>query len=237
MKFGHKWTQEPSSGPAKDIRKDLKDNRSTLEAAAPSDQQVYSLWSSIRSDVTFLASRSQLEGMFASAVTGGTVDLLDAGEGDTDDAEREKMRKLVREIEESLGKINKIARERNEVLKDLKEKVRRSGALEASNIRQVQNDDVSHLLLLNRRTSGIEPTLFANELEKFRPYQSRLASTTHAQQATLQVIAQLWKNLKDRGGKGKGAKKWEEREKRVHALVKRFGIAREGYLEVSDGVM
>lgn len=223
VKFGHKWTQEPSSGPAKDIRKDLKDHKATLEAAAPSDQQVYSLWSSIRSDIALLVSRSQLEGMFASAVSGSAADLLDVGEADTDDAEREKMRKLVREIEERLGKINKIARERNEVLKDLKEKV--------------QNDDVSHLLLLNRRTSGIEPTLFANELEKFRPYQSRLASTTHAQQATLQEIAQLWKNLKDKGGKGKGAKKWEEREKRVHALVKRFGIAREGYLEVSDGVM
>jgi hypothetical protein len=102
---------------------------------------------------------------------------------------------------------------------------------------QVQNDDVSHLLLLNRRNSGVEPTLFANELEKFRPYQARLASTSNAQQATIAEIANLWKGLRDKSGKGKGAKKWEEREKRVGSLVKRFAIAREGYLEVADGVM
>lgn len=101
---------------------------------------------------------------------------------------------------------------------------------------EVHNDDVSHLLLLNRRNAGIEPTLFANELEKFRPYQQRLAAALHAQQTTLQEIDQLWKNLKDKGVKGKGAKKWEEREKRVNELVKRFAIARETYLEVSDGV-
>ncbi|KAG8802942.1 bck1-like resistance to osmotic shock, partial [Serendipita sp. 398] len=126
-------------------------------------------------------------------------------------------------IEERLGRLNKISRERNEILKDLKEKV--------------QNDDVSHVLLLNRRNAGVEPSLFATELEKFRPYQSRLAATTHAQQTTIQEIAHMWKSLKDKGGKNKGAKKWEERERRVMALVKRFASAREGYLEVSDGLM
>ena len=100
----------------------------------------------------------------------------------------------------------------------------------------MQNDDVSHLLLLNRRNAGVEPTLFANELEKFRPYQQRLAATLHAQQATLQEVAQLWKSLKDKGVKGKGAKKWEDRERRVNDLVKRFAVARETYLEVSDGI-
>ena len=83
----------------------------------------------------------------------------------------------------------------------------------------------------------MEPTLFANELEKFRPYQARLASTSNAQQATIVEIASLWKGLRDKSGKGKGAKRWEEREKKVGALVKRFAVAREGYLEVADGVM
>jgi len=83
----------------------------------------------------------------------------------------------------------------------------------------------------------VEPTLFASELEKFRPYQARLASTHNAQQATIAEIASLWKGLRDKGSKGKGAKKWEERERKVGALVKRFAIAREGYMEVSDGVM
>ncbi|KAG8823025.1 bck1-like resistance to osmotic shock, partial [Serendipita sp. 401] len=205
VKFGHRWTQEPSGGPVKDLRRDLKDHRSSLEAAAPSDQQIYTLWDSIRADLALLVSKPKLEAMFASAATGGNAagDLLDVSEGDTDDADREKMKKLVREIEERLGRLNKISRERNEILKDLKEKV--------------QNDDVSHVLLLNRRNAGVEPSLFATELEKFRPYQSRLAATTHAQQTTIQEIAHMWKSLKDKGGKNKGAKKWEERERRVMA--------------------
>jgi tyrosine-protein phosphatase non-receptor type 23 len=91
-------------------------------------------------------------------------------------------------------------------------------------------------LLINQRNTGVEPTLFATELEKFRPYQSRLAATIHAQQVTLQEITQLWKTLKVKGGSGKGVRKWEERQKRTNDLIKRFASAREGYLEVRDGI-
>ena len=58
----------------------------------------------------------------------------------------------------------------------------------------------------------------------------------HAQQATLQEIAQSWKTLKAEGGSGKGVKKWEERQKRTNDLIKRFVLTREGYLEVRDGI-
>jgi hypothetical protein len=122
VQYGHKWTQQPSGGPSKLLRQDLKDHRSSLDAAAPSDKQVYALWNSVRNDITILMARDQLDGLFASAA-GGAGDLLDATDGDADDAERERMGKLVREIEERLGRINKISRERNEILKDLKEKV------------------------------------------------------------------------------------------------------------------
>lgn len=101
---------------------------------------------------------------------------------------------------------------------------------------QIQADDVSHLLLLNRRNSGVEPTLFATELEKFRPYQQRLTSTVHAQEAVLQEISTLWKGLKDLAGRGPGARKWEEREKRKKDTVRRFSRARDGYMEVRDGI-
>jgi hypothetical protein len=95
---------------------------------------------------------------------------------------------------------------------------------------------VSHLLLLNRRNSAVEPKLFAAELEKFKPYQQRLASTVHHQQITLLDITGLWKTLKDLAGRGPGAKKWEEREKRKKDTVRRFSRARDGYMEVRDGL-
>lgn len=101
---------------------------------------------------------------------------------------------------------------------------------------KIQTDDVSHLLLLNRRNTGVEPTLFAAELEKFRPYQQRLASTVHHQQVTLQEVSTLWKSLKDLAGRGPGARKWDEREKKKKDTVRRFSRARDGYMEVRDGL-
>lgn len=95
---------------------------------------------------------------------------------------------------------------------------------------------MSHLLLLNRRGGNVEPTLFAAELEKFQPYQQRLASTVHHQEIALQEVAQLWHALKDLAGKGPGAKKWDDREKKKRETLLRFAAARENYLEVRDGL-
>jgi hypothetical protein len=82
----------------------------------------------------------------------------------------------------------------------------------------------------------VEPTLFAAELEKFRPYQQRLASSVHHQEIALQEVTSLWKGLKDVAGRGAGARKWEEREKRKKDAVRRFSRTRDGYMEVRDGL-
>jgi tyrosine-protein phosphatase non-receptor type 23 len=82
----------------------------------------------------------------------------------------------------------------------------------------------------------VESTLFANELEKFKPYQQRLASAVHHEQVILHEVTTLWKSLRDFAGRGPGAKKWEEREKRKRDTVNRFSRAREGYMEVRDGI-
>lgn len=101
---------------------------------------------------------------------------------------------------------------------------------------QIQSDDVSHLLLLNRRNQAVEPALFAAELEKFKPFQNSLVSTVQYEQAVLVEITQLWKGLKDLAGRGPGARKWEEREKRKKETMRRFTRARDGYMEVRDGL-
>lgn len=101
---------------------------------------------------------------------------------------------------------------------------------------QVQSDDVSHLLLLNRRNSGAETSLFAGELEKFRPYQQRLAATVHHEQVILQELSSLWRSLRDLAGRGPGARKWEERERRKKDTIRRFSRARDRYMEVRDGI-
>lgn len=95
---------------------------------------------------------------------------------------------------------------------------------------------MSHLLLINRRNSGGESSLFAGELEKFKPFQQRVATTVHLEQVILQEVTSLWRTLKDLAGRGPGAKKWEERERRKKDTVKRFSQARDGYMEARDGL-
>ncbi|EIW79638.1 BRO1-domain-containing protein [Coniophora puteana RWD-64-598 SS2] len=225
VKYDHLWTQEPSASLTKSIRSDLKSHLTALEAASSSDQQVNALWDSVKGDIGLLLS-DDLEDVFRSSAQGGppadSLLDLDLSSDTSDERERAKIKQYTNEIEERLGRLKKIQYERNEVLKDLKEKI--------------QADDVSHLLLLNRRNTGIEPTLFAAELEKFKPYQQRIGATSHHQQIALQEVESLWKSLRDIAGRGPGAKKWEEREKRKKDAVKRFSRARDGYMEVRDGL-
>ncbi|KAH0831222.1 BRO1-domain-containing protein [Lanmaoa asiatica] len=224
VKYDHLWTQEPSASLNKSLRQDLKSHLSALEAAATSDQQVSAIWDTVKGDISLMLS-SGLEELFRASVQhSGAESLLDLeiSSENHDEQERARIGQHTTEIEERLGRIKKIAYERNEVLKDLKDKI--------------QADDVSHLLLLNRRNSGVEPTLFAAELEKFRPYQQRLAATVHHQQIALQEIQNLWKSLRDIAGRGPGAKKWEEREKRKKETIRRISRARDGYMEVRDGL-
>ncbi|KAJ6475823.1 BRO1-domain-containing protein [Mycena vitilis] len=221
VRYEHLWTQAPSAGLSKALRQDLKAHLVAMEEAARSDSQVQALWEGVRPDVEALVM-GRVDGFFRNQEDKGS--LLDLGE-EADRAEREEKEKiagLVREIEERLATLKKIEKERNEVLKDLKEKI--------------QTDDVSHLLLLNRRNTGVEPTLFAAELEKFRPYQQRLAATIHHQEVALQDVAARWKMLKDFTDFKSPARKWDEKEKRRKEGVRRFGRAREGYEEVRDGL-
>ncbi|KAF8524228.1 BRO1-like domain-containing protein [Gautieria morchelliformis] len=226
LKYEHNWTQQPSSGLTKEFRQELKGHLSALDAASASDRQATGMWESVRTDVAILLEDDKLEDVFTRQAqhgherSGSLLDIEDEGEGDWQ--EREKIGGYVAEIEERIGRLNKISRERKETLKDLKEKI--------------QTDDVSHLLLLNRRNSSVEPTLFASELEKFKPYQTRIQSTVQYQQAALQEISQYWKGLRDLAGRGAGARKWEEKEKRKTSSIKQFGRARDTWMEIREGI-
>lgn len=126
VKYEHFWTQAPSAGLSKSLRQDLKSHFGSLEAATTSDQQVMTLWDSVKGDVRLLLS-PEVEAVFRDSTDrgGSHADLLDldiGGEAD-DSQERSKIGAYVSEIDERLGRLNKISRERHEVLKDLKEKV------------------------------------------------------------------------------------------------------------------
>ena len=123
IKYDHIWTQEPSTGLNKSLRQDLKSHVAAFDAAASSDQQVATLWDSIKGDILLLLSPGIEEMFRASAQPGDpSQSLLDLDVGH-DEQERAKIGQFTSEIEERLGRVKKISYERNEVLKDLKEKV------------------------------------------------------------------------------------------------------------------
>ncbi|KAJ3483861.1 hypothetical protein NLI96_g6024 [Meripilus lineatus] len=212
VKYDHLWTQDPSASHTKILRQELKSHLGSLEAASSSDQQVVTLWNSVKGEIALLLS-PQVEEVFRASTERSGVGMeslldLDVSSETEDEEERAKIRQFVAELEERLSRLSRIGHERKEVLKDLKDKV--------------QTDDVSHLLLVNRRSPGIESSLFAQELEKFRPFQQRLSATIHHEQLAIQELTSLWRGLRDLAGRGAGARKWEERERRKKDTIRRF---------------
>lgn len=125
VKYEHFWTQDPSAGLTRQLRQDLKSHFSALEAAAASDQQIVALWDNVKGDIALLLS-PQVEEIFRESADqgpGGSLLDLDPNNESRDDEERAKITTYVDEIEERLGRLNKIAAERKNVLKDLKDKV------------------------------------------------------------------------------------------------------------------
>lgn len=125
VRYEHAFTQAPSAGPSRSLRQDLKSHREALEAAGTSDQQVVTLWDSVKGDISLLLS-DQLEGVFRESADqgpGGSLLDLDPGNEDRDDEERAKITRFTDEIRMRLERLQKISKEREHVLKDLKEKV------------------------------------------------------------------------------------------------------------------
>ena len=119
----HRPKHQPSTRlqPAK-LPRDRTPHRQALEAAGASDRQVVALSEQIKGEISLLLS-PQLENVFSAQETNGSLLDVDTGSDDQERADRVKIGLAVDDIEEKIGKLNKISRERGEVLKDLKEKV------------------------------------------------------------------------------------------------------------------
>ena len=231
VKFDHLFEQSPTGAHTRSWRTDIKNDRGALAQARTSDNQVLSQWAGVRQDVGILfAGQEALEPMFADTIARADAD--GAGNGsrennlldlDLPDEEGDELSRNVSNIQENLSKLSKLKKERNDVLADLQERV--------------HNDDISQLLILNRKSQNVEPTLFAAELEKFRPHQARIAAAVQAQQSTILVVNRAWEKLT-------GAKmgrmiqeryaKADRAKKDITAKLKR---SYEAYREARAGVM
>lgn len=228
VKFDHLFEQSPSASHTRAWRSDIKTDRDALAQAQASDARVLSLWSGVRGDVGLLAANNDaLDSFYAETLaktdhssSNGASNLLDL---DIPDDEGAKMTQSIQTITDAISKLHKLKKERNDVLADLKERI--------------HNDDISQLLIVNRRAQNVEPSLFAAELEKFRPHQARLAATIQAQQNTMEVI-QLTFNKLTSGKKGQEIQtRWAKTDRARKELTARFQRAYDSYREIRTGVI
>jgi hypothetical protein len=134
-KYESEWTQQPSSRLTTTLRGNIRNYREALDEAAKSDGQLYAKFRQNENDfeeMRVAAQSGDADSLFQRAVSkvraksssatspaGGEPNLLD------DDFEDGSLSVIaqINKVEEILKKLNLIKRERNQVLKDLKDKV------------------------------------------------------------------------------------------------------------------
>lgn len=134
-KYEDEWTQQPSARLTTTLRGDIRNYREALEEAMRSDNQLASKLRQNEAEFDEMrraAQRGEVDELFQNAVaqvrargsnatspSGIEPNLLDA---DFDEGGLSVMDQI-NKVEDILKKLNQIKRERNQVLKDLKEKV------------------------------------------------------------------------------------------------------------------
>lgn len=136
-KYTPQFTQSPSGQQTGHYKSNISSNLGSLQAAASSDNHLKDLWRDIQPDAGVLAQGEDGVRQIAQQVAAGKqaprvqpgVSLLDldddvaASKSGLDAREKEELEKAIGDAQERLDRLGKIRRERDEVLKDLKDKV------------------------------------------------------------------------------------------------------------------
>ncbi|KAK1699750.1 BRO1-like domain-containing protein [Colletotrichum godetiae] len=234
-KYENEWTQQPSSRLTSTLRSDIRNYREALEEAARSDNQ---LAAKLRQnegefeEMRAAATHGSIESLFQHAVSkvrgkssnvtsplGNEPNLLDV---DFDEGGPSVVDQIHR-VEEIMKKLNLIKRERNQVLKDLKEKV--------------HNDDISEILILNKKSiTNYENQLFQSELEKFRPYQNRLLQANHKQSALMKDLTTSFNTLLQDKRVRSEQSKYETVQRQRTSVMNKYKRAYQEFLDLEAGL-
>ncbi|EFP87880.2 uncharacterized protein PGTG_14595 [Puccinia graminis f. sp. tritici CRL 75-36-700-3] len=229
VKYDHLWEQQPSSNFTKAWRQSLKSHREALEEARKSDQQIDEIWQSAKTDLGILAdpTRQSVRRLFTENMqhrdNSNANSLLDMLDVNDDESEMSQMKNMITAIQENISRLQAIKKERNGVLQDLKERI--------------QADDISQLLILNRKAQNIEPALFAAELEKFQAHSGRISATIHLQTTAIQELTAHYKSLVD-SRRGKDIQeRWTNASKRMAQATNRLQAAYQSHEEVRSALL
>ena len=90
-------------------------------------------------------------------------------------------------------------------------------------------------MILNKKNPNIESQLFTSELEKFRPYQTRLAGLAHKQQDLLSEVVRGFKALLQEQAGSKEQADIQEAQQEVDAHISRFRSVKGAWEDVREG--
>ncbi|PLW36226.1 hypothetical protein PCANC_20378, partial [Puccinia coronata f. sp. avenae] len=229
VQYDHLWEQQPSLNLTKAWRPSLKSHRDALDAARKSDQQIDEIWQSAKTDLEVLAdpTRESLRRLFAENLQAkdnlNANSLLDVLDTNDEECEMTQMKNMVTAIQENISRLQAIKKERHGVLQDLKERI--------------QADDISQLLILNRKAQNIEPALFASELEKFQAHSGRISATIHLQAAAIQELTTHYKSLFDSRRGKEVQERWTNASKKMGQATNRLQAAYQSHEEVRSALL
>lgn len=277
-KYGAEWTQQSSSRLTATLRSDIRAYRETIDEASSTDSQLLvtlrqheaeidamrNAGESGEVDVLFQQAMLKAGSQHGRSKSASGSPLTGAPEGNLLDEDYgeggESVAAQIAKVEELLRKLNLVKRDRMETLKDLKEKVSTARFFFSvfpvwlcwnTDSRQVHNDDISNVLILNKKSiANQEDQLFQNELEKFRPHQNRLLQTSHKQSGMMKELAKVYGDLlQDKRVRAEQTKhetltrqrnaalsKYKKSYKAFKELVNGLGQARAFYMQMKDSV-
>ncbi|KAH8681244.1 vacuolar protein-sorting protein BRO1 [Xylariales sp. PMI_506] len=234
-KYESDWTQQPSSRLTTTLRGNIRNYREALDEAARSDSQLYTKFKQNEADIEEMriaAQNGDADSLFQRAVskvrgkssniaspTGGEPNLLDDDFNDSGPSVIDQINR----VEDILKKLNLIKKERNQVLKDLKEKV--------------HNDDISQILILNKKSiANYENQLFQTELEKFRSHQNRLLQANHKQSSLMKELTATFNSLLQDKRVRAEQSKYESIQRQRATVVNKYKRAYQEFLDLEAGL-
>ena len=98
------------------------------------------------------------------------------------------------------------------------------------------DDDISNVLILNKKAPNVEQQIFASELEKYESHRQRITVTIQRQQQAIRELTDAYKSLME----DKEASTLQTRYDRIQAqqrkVVDRFKNAKDRYFDVKENI-
>ena len=236
-KYGGDWTQQPSSRLTATLRSDIRNYRGAIDEASSSDAQLLATLRQHESDfdemqkaaesgeVDLLYQRamskasSTRNGVASPSATSPSSNLID--EDFSEDSA--PVTEQIQQVEDLLRKLQLIKRERGQVLQDLKDKI--------------HSDDISQVLILNKRAITTQDhALFKQELEKFKPHQTRILQAIHKQSSVLKDLTRTYSALLGDKRVRAEQSKYEAFSRRKGSVLGRYRRAHQAFEDLNQGL-